>query len=148
MRKSRPFKDQRRKREEGPIMEQARRMHSIGGWHMMRTEWLLVMSLEEAFMLGYLISFASMQEAEDRTNGDWFKISRERLCKKLCISSHRHRRILASLETKGIVERRMAGNPAKRWLCINFVMLENLIQEKSDEVEKTQSGTVLRIRPN
>jgi len=97
-----------------------------GNFIILPLAYLRIMSLEEAVMLATLMNIAIMEEGRDRfMEPDWFKCSSAFLKKRLELTERESRNYLSKLEKKGYIERKMFGNPAKRFIRINRSRVED-----------------------
>ena len=87
------------------------------------------LQLDESYVLAFLKNQASMKEREGRTRDGFFRCSTKTLAHGLRLTEWVERRILKSLIKEGFIERRMIGNPAKRWLKINYGKLRKAIKK-------------------
>lgn len=112
-----------------------RRMYSGGRWFTVSRDFLLVFTIEETFMLSYLVNMAD-QHAKNHPGDEWFPLSVKKVAYNLRITRRVQDRILLSLEEKDVIKRRQKGLPAKRQMWIDYDLIDSLIIKamyKNDE---------------
>ena len=93
-------------------------------------DFLLILDHIDALVLSYLINTHELLTSESRTtDDDWFRCSTGKMNSNLRLSEHQHRTILTRLVRKKLIQRKMVGNPAKRYFWINYDVLKSLLDE-------------------
>lgn len=100
----------------------------FSGHTQLNNHYLRLVTLSEAVVLSWLEGIGWNQEGKDRIREIdgrvWFYCTTEFLCDRLNMTKAEQRASLESLELRGFIERRMIGNPAKRWIWINYDAIE------------------------
>lgn len=120
-----------------------------------------LLGLEEAIMLGELASEQYYWQKENRLVEDtWFFSTIENIEENTGLSGHKQRKALKSLEDRGLIEQKIKGIPAKRYIRIieeqvfnlfNSKLLKNLTTgcEKNEELDvKNFNGNKNNINKN
>ena len=91
-----------------------------------------LLGLEEAIMLGELASEQYYWQKENRLVEDaWFFSTIENIEENTGLSGHKQRKALKSLEDMGLIEQKIKGIPAKRYIRIIEEQVFNLFNSKS-----------------
>ena len=90
-----------------------------------------LLGLEEAIMLGELASEQYYWQKENRLVEDaWFFSTIENIEENTGLSGHKQRKALKSLEDMGLIEQKIKGIPAKRYIRIIEKQVFNLFNSK------------------
>jgi hypothetical protein len=116
--------------EDDELMIQSQRLYDTSRWAMFPLDLLAIMPLEEAALITYLINFGRLKARDGEVKKGWFRCSTQHLTSTLNVSRRSHDRLMHNLEVKGLVERTMYGNPARRWVKIDFMKIEELLKEE------------------
>lgn len=108
--------------------------------------------LEEAILLGELASECKYWQGRDELKDGWFYSTIENVKENTTLSEKRQRSALTNLKIAGLVDMKLAGIPAKRYIKINteqlWQILTNNIRQsgetssaKSDELDAPKGST-------
>lgn len=106
-------------------------VYNAGNWFMFSRHFLYAMDPAEAIFLQYLINWSSRVNAIDLHDG-WFYCSAKRIQKEMVMTIDTQTRRFKVLKGLGVIETKMEGMPAKRWILINYNKIKDLINEGYD----------------
>lgn len=89
-----------------------------------------LLGLEEAIILGELASEFDYWEREDKLEEGYFYSTVENVEKNTTLSDHKQRKALKNLKSKNLVDVKVKGIPAKRYIKINEDQVLNLINSQ------------------
>jgi hypothetical protein len=89
------------------------------------TDYLLIMDFDEAAVFQFLLNLWDQRASED----GWVLFKSEFLQRGLRTTRYQEERIMKKLEDKGFIQRKRAGNPAKRYVKALPDVAEKLVQE-------------------
>ena len=78
-----------------------------------------LLGLEEAILLGELASEHDYWESQDKLEDGYFYSTVENIQEHTTLSDHKQRKALKNLKDKGLIEIKVKGIPAKRYIKIN-----------------------------
>lgn len=101
------------------------------------------MRIQDAVYLSQLMMIAVYSKSDIRTTEDgWFKCSIKYMCKTLGITNSQERRMMERMNEMKLVERKMMGNPASRFIRLDVERIEKLrkpVPKKKIRVGKIRS---------
>ena len=89
-----------------------------------------LLGLEEAIILGELASEFDYWEREDKLEEGYFYSTVENIEANTTLSDHKQRKALKNLKSKNLVDVKVKGIPAKRYIKINEDQVLNLINSQ------------------
>lgn len=105
-----------------------------------------VFGLDEAIMLGELASEFEYWQEQGRLDEDNFFFSTvENIEDNTGIKEKRQRAILNNLKEKGVVEMKLKGLPAKRYIKINEAQLVSILMNNSGETSGTRTAETAEL---
>lgn len=108
-------------------MTTTQRLYDSDRWCIFCTDFLFAMTMEEAVVITCLLNYAKMQEREGKTEDWWFRCSSKGVCSSMNISRACEERLIRKLCERGFIKREMRGNPARRWLSIDFDAIDEQV---------------------
>lgn len=129
-----------------------RKLYDGGRWFLVSRAMFGAFTLEQTVVLSYLCNVDSMDATtkeespnDDRKNG-WFPCSDKKIEQVLNVSPRTHKRVLNELEALQILRRKRVGNPARRFLWINYERMESLINAQKSIVSKCETAPTRKTR--
>lgn len=117
------------KREE-ELKQKIDSIFQTGRWQLFPRDFLFLLKHMEAIQLSYLINVNEIELKSGRCKPEgWFKCSSLKMKDNLVMTNYQCRMTLQKLERMGIIERKMIGDPAKRWFRIDYPHLKELMRE-------------------
>jgi hypothetical protein len=143
----RPATEKRKERNQ-EYTEALMELYDSGRWFMFPKEFLLVMPMEEAFLLAFLINQYRKCRADELYDGGWFFCRIATVEKNLLLRERTQQRLVAKLKAKGFLQSRRYGMPAKRYFKVNVVRLRRAIKRaaigRGDDPSAVTGSTRLR----
>lgn len=98
-----------------------------------------LLGYKKAFLLAYLINHSLRVDAERNKDG-WFYCTVETIARETTIDRNFQTRTLDEFKNAGLVQTERRGRPPKRWVRINWPVLDELLSEAATRMllKKTQ----------
>lgn len=116
---------------------------STSKYFIVNKDLIKILGTEEAVVLGELINERDYWESREQLEDDWFYSTIENIENEIGYNEYKQRKILKSLESKGILEVKVKGMPAKRYIRINE---ENLLSLLNVQFLKNSRTSSLKIK--
>ena len=116
---------------------------STSKYFIVNKELIKALGTEEAIVLGELISERDYWDDREQLEDDWFYSTVENIENEIGYNEYKQRKILKSLESKGVLEVKVKGMPAKRYIRINE---ENLLSLLNVQFLKNSRTGSLKIK--
>ncbi len=113
-------------------------VYAPGNWIMFPKVFLYAVPIMAAFLLSLLIDESRKFHSSEKTfvpkplklSDGWFWCSMERMANELNCSVKTQSRWFSILKEKGFIEMKIAGLPARRYVRINWAMIEKMVEEQ------------------
>lgn len=120
---------------------------STSKYFIVNKELIKALGTEEAIVLGELISERDYWESREQLEDDWFYSTIENIENEIGYNEYKQRKILKSLESKGVLEVKVKGMPAKRYIRIDEENLLNLLNVQFFKNSRTSSLKIKEQEP-
>lgn len=97
------------------------------------------LGLESAVMLGELASEYSYFQKNNELENDWFYSTLENIEERTTLSKYNQNKIISDLKKKGIIETKLKGVPARRYIKINEDKLLSYLDQDRSKFSKLVS---------
>lgn len=114
--------------------------HDSGEWFAFQKKFLLIMSVNEAVFICYLINIRRVVDREMRNRG-WFYRKVEDMIRDIYTTHKKQERMVKSLVEKGYLKVERRGIPCKRWFFVDHLKLEADANRAVEEWESEQANS-------
>lgn len=115
----------------GSERDYMRNAYDSGGWFLVHRDLFLALPLTEAALLSCLINIEGMRrrarEEKNLPPTEWFRCTSLALEQQLLLKERAQQHLLRKLKRLKLIEVRMKGMPAKRYMQIHYRVLCELI---------------------
>ena len=120
---------------------------STSKYFIVNKDLIKILGTEEAVVLGELISERDYWESRKQLEDDWFYSTIENIENEIGYNEYKQRKILKSLENKGVLEVKVNGMPAKIYIRIDEENLLNLLNVQFFKNSRTSSLKIKEQEP-
>lgn len=102
--------------------------YACGTWYMVPRDFLRAFKWDEAIVLAYLANLEYITKCRERKSG-WFYAKMRRIMSELDCSAQQQTIIIRRLTEKGVLSTKREGTPCKRFIRINWGVVEAKIDK-------------------
>lgn len=120
--------------------------YDSGRWFMLPKEFLRVFTVHEAIALAAIINVVASRIKVEHHKEEWVKLGTPFLAKELTFSENKVDRLLQRFEKLAILQRKVLGLPAKRWVWIDVDVLDMWLDSDGEGLAKLQDLSITKLQ--